>query len=779
MSVRISSHAKKILIAGAILFASSFYPNYVANSEFWGDVLELAGTTLLVLGSCIVITAISESPYVVRFLYAGCIGLVAARALDFTAELPIFYGMPLIGKRGAGTGASIWVLEGAGYTCALLSMLAVLRELFYTKTAAQEEHRRYKSLYEESFLLARVADMSAEAVFGCDCEGVVRTWNLGAQTLFGYTRAEALGNSLADILPDGPQPIDAAFIERILQDRSILDVEAVGRTKVGRQFPAEASFSIVSDDHGEPVGISVVVRDIAKRKQAEQELIASRNLLAGALHAADVGMFIVRSDLQIVEFNARMEELTGERRDTITSLAELARARFNPSVRFADRIRENVFERRSSVEFRNLSITRQDGSIRICNVAVSPIVGEGGQVVGAGGIALDITDREALQAKLLEAQKLESVGRLAGGVAHDFNNLLGGIMGYASLMRQKLEADSPYLRYVESIEDSANRASELTHQLLAFARGTESQVRAVQINDILYDTVQLLERSLDPNIRVITEPSDDLPTIEADPSHMKQMLMNLLINARDAIGESGLIRVSTKAVTVDADLRRRLDLERPGAYVRLDVEDNGCGMPQGVCDRIFEPYFSTKEKGRAYGLGLSVVYGIVHAHGGAMTVQSELGEGSQFQIYLPALGAPAAAPAERPASAPRRTVAGTETVLVVDDEKLIRTLVQDILTAEGYTVLSAASGEEALGIFEQRRAEIDLVLLDLVMPGIGGARTLERLRAIAPDLRCIISSGYGVDSVAPHHLTDSHVRVVAKPYLARALAANVRELLDT
>ncbi|MCP4644680.1 MAG: PAS domain S-box protein [bacterium] len=776
---RISPLAKMLLVVGVLFFAGSYYPNYILQEDTIGDAFDLVGTGALVLGACLIVRSFSKSHYVIGAIYTGAACLTLARVIDFTQEMAFLRGVPFVGDTGLGSTLIMRGLEGFGYCCVLLTMLAVLYELAQLKASAELEHQRYLELHEASLLLARVADMSAEAVFGFDASGAVRTWNLGAESLFGYTSAEAVGRPAAGFLLDAPYPLDSELMARLGAEHPLHDVELAGRTKQGKTFPAGATFSLVSDDAGQPVGVSVIVRDIEEQKRAERELIASRNLLSGALHSADVGMFIIRPDFELVEFNIRMEELTGVRWDGPMSMSEMAQGRFEPTARFVETVLASVFEQREPVEFRNLAVHRQnDNSTRICNMAVSPILGEDGQVVAAGGIAVDITDREALQARLLESQKLESLGRLAGGIAHDFNNILGGILGYASLLRQKFGPDSPYMRYIETIEDSANRASELTHQLLAFSRGGKSQMAAVQLNDLIEETVRLAQPGLNPNITVRVDTADDLPSIEADPNQVKQILMNLLINSRDAVGESGAICIATQAVHVKGEVRRRLNLERAGAYVRLTVSDDGCGMPQEVCDRIFEPFFSTKEKGSAYGLGLSVVYGIVQAHRGSLSVESGLGRGTEFEIHLPASTREAPAATHSPSALPQ-AAGGTETILVVDDERFIRALAQDVLTDAGYTVLCAGSGEEALSLYSEHRDAISLVLLDLVMPGIGGVRTLARLRDIQPDIRCIISSGHGLDSLDSSHFSDPMISFVPKPYQVEALTSAIRELLDS
>ncbi|MBI4557312.1 MAG: PAS domain S-box protein, partial [Candidatus Hydrogenedentes bacterium] len=769
--------AKALLAIGTIVFALSMWFNYGVARPGCGDFLEWIGTSFLMVGGCLIVRSLSRNRYITWCCYAGAAGLIFARLADYIDEFDGLAYVPLFGREGFDHTLFVRGAEGFGYTCLFLTLLAVLFELARMKSAAEREQKRYKDLHEASLFLARVADMSVEAVFGCDREGKIRSWNHGAGQLFGYTARDAIGMRIGELIIEGLNVPERDLVDRVRRLGAITGTEVVARTKEGRRLAAEASFSLVLDTANEPVGVSVIVRDIEKRKQAEQELIASRNILSGALQNADVGMFILDHEGRLVEFNARMEELTGLRRSEAPPLDEISDMLFGSSARFAKSVKDKVLTQGSQVEFRNLALRHRDGRKRVCNLAVSPVMGELGKIVAATGIAVDITDREALHAKLLESQKMESVGRLAGGVAHDFNNLLGGILGYASLLRQQLNTESTFRRQVEAIEDAATRASELTHQLLTFAKGGKYRVEPVNLNEAAQETVKLLSRSVNPNIHVRFEPSRTLSVVEADAAQMQQVLMNLCINARDAIEDEGEISIRIADMHVDENLRICLNLNRIGPYVRVTVSDTGSGMPPEVTQRMFEPFFSTKQHGRGYGLGLSVVYGIVEAHKGAIQVESEVGKGTSIHVYFPATGEPTPAP-QKIARVFRGSTTGSETILVVDDEQLIRAVLHDILQFEGYTVFEAASGEEAIELYASNGHHIALIILDLLMPGMGGAKALTRLREINPDLRCIISSGFGTETVDRAQLVNPHTRFVSKPYQARALMASVRELLD-
>jgi CheY-like chemotaxis protein len=378
---------------------------------------------------------------------------------------------------------------------------------------------------------------------------------------------------------------------------------------------------------------------------------------------------------------------------------------------------------------------------------------------------------------LLEAQKMEGIGRLAGGVAHDFNNILSGILGYASLMSTKLEPGSEFRRYVHVIEESASRAAELTKQLLAFAREEGASRMQVDLNRIVDESLKLVSAGLDPNIQLDFHPGEGVNPVHADPGQLQQLVTNLCINSRDALAGTGAISVRTSNAEIDEAAARRLNLEATGPYVQLTVSDDGCGMPPEVTQRMFEPFFSTKQDGQAYGLGLSVVYGIVSRQKGAIHVESEHKQGTEIHIYIPAASDASAATGkiEAPSAEPAQ---GSETILVVDDEELVRAVVGDILKTAGYTVLEASTGEEAIDLYQRRQGAIGLIVLDLIMPGMGGIRALEELRKIDPEVRCILNSGHTAQTIDTRELTGKHVRFMPKPFQAGVLTTAVRDVLD-
>ncbi|GEM_PF-1023617 len=392
---------------------------------------------------------------------------------------------------------------------------------------------------------------------------------------------------------------------------------------------------------------------------------------------------------------------------------------------------------------------------------------------GILAIAEDITERRRLEELLRQTQKMEAIGALAGGIAHDFNNLLTGILGYASVLQQEVAPDSPLYRDLGAIVDSATRAADLTQQLLTVARSSpHTERKPLDLNAVVREVISLLGRALEPTIAIRVRLAADLCTVLGDAGQLHQTLLNLCLNARDAMPNGGELTIETANLELSEEEARCLPDLRPGRYALVSVTDTGMGMDASVRERIFEPFFTTKEHGR--GLGLAMAYGIVRAHEGTIHVYSEPGQGSTFKVYLPAQGAFPIPAAQRPLEFPQ----GRETILVVDDEESVRAVLRRMLERAGYTVLDAPDGRAAIELYQQREPPIDLVILDLTMPGLGGQETLWCLREINPDVRVIVSSGYSEGGRAGEIQSLRIHGFLQKPYHLAAVLRKVREVLD-
>jgi two-component system cell cycle sensor histidine kinase/response regulator CckA len=386
----------------------------------------------------------------------------------------------------------------------------------------------------------------------------------------------------------------------------------------------------------------------------------------------------------------------------------------------------------------------------------------------------NITEKRRLEQHVLQAQKMESLGTLAGGITHDFNNILAGILGYASFLKSKLNPDHDFFKYVDTIERSAIRAADLTSKLLAFTRGEKVNHKPLNINKLIREILEIIQHTIDKSISVGTKLDESLPTIMGDAGQIQQVVMNLCVNARDAMGGGGkLIIASEKVISADADPQRPADA-KAGMYVKISVSDSGTGMDKDVLARIFDPFFTTKGKGQGSGLGLSVAYGIVKGHEGFITVSSQPGLGSIFNAYFPVSGQP-----EIQEKNSTETLRGCdELIFVIDDEKDIRSFISEVLQNHGYRVLLAENGDQAVGMYKERCRDIALVILDMVMPGKGGEEVFLNMKEINPRVKVLLSTGYSQDGRTGEILTKGVKGFIQKPYDFNQLLAKLRQLLD-
>jgi PAS domain S-box-containing protein len=418
------------------------------------------------------------------------------------------------------------------------------------------------------------------------------------------------------------------------------------------------------------------------------------------------------------------------------------------------------------------------GKMRTVRVIKTPVRDASGEIVGVQGIFWDVSEQRGLEAQLRQAQKMEAVGQLAGGVAHDFNNLLTIILGNIGLIQASLSQEDRRHELLAASEKAARRGAELTAKMLGFSRQTTLRLQPVNLNAAIEEAVALLRRSIDPRIELLTRPANDLWAIEADAGQINQVLMNLCLNARDAMAEGGRLLLDAENVVVGDDTARRQIDARTGEYVRLRVRDTGAGIPAEILPRIFDPFFTTKEPGKGTGLGLAMVFGIVKQHQGWIDCNSKVGAGTCFELYFPRLHtartAPAASNGTRQGTPPGR---GNETILLADDEPMVRNLGSMILQRFGYAVRVAADGQQAVDLYLRERHHIDLVILDLTMPGLSGRDAFRKLVQIDPAVRVLFASGFSAEHIDGPEL-DRVLGFVAKPYTCDELVRAVRTALD-
>lgn len=419
-------------------------------------------------------------------------------------------------------------------------------------------------------------------------------------------------------------------------------------------------------------------------------------------------------------------------------------------------------------------IVSKGGKRIAVSVTASPVRNDNSTVSGVSAIIRDLTERRLLEEQLRQSQKLEALGALAGGIAHDFNNLLSVILGYGELALDRLKDDNPVRRQIIQMRAAADKAASLARQLLAFSRRQVLEPRVLDLNSVVSGLEKILRRVIGENIELKIDLATDLGHVKADPTRVEQIIMNLVVNARDAMPIGGRLSISTGNCELDEEYVRKHSSTQPGSYVMIGVSDSGAGIPPEIQSRIFEPFFTTKGPGKGTGLGLSTVYGIVKQSGGHIWVYSEVGKGTTFKIYLPRVQEKISAN-----SKPQEEVdlSGTETVLLVEDAAHLRELAREFLSNSGYRVIEASNGAEALELAAQHQGQIDLLLTDVIMPGMSGAELARKVMEARPSVQVIYASGYTADAISQHGVLDEGVVLIEKPYTRDKLLRKIREVL--
>jgi PAS domain S-box-containing protein len=547
------------------------------------------------------------------------------------------------------------------------------------------------------------------------------------------------------------------------------DFEAPMITAKGRRIWVRIRSSAVMED-GKVVKLVSAHQDITDRKQAESDMV----LQAAALSATAIPMMITDHDGVVVWVNAAFTECTGYGAAEALGMnpRDLMKSGVHDPAFYGDLWRTI---KAGKVWHGEVTNRRKDGTLYPELQTITPVTSADGRITHFISVKRDVSKDKQLEAQFLQAQKMETVGRLAGGIAHDFNNLLTVIIGTVDFLLAKVEDSDPAAADLGSIKAAGARAAVLTRQLLAFSRKQIMRLEVLDVNAAIEGVRPMLQRLIGKDVRLAFELAESVGHVRADAGQLEHVIMNLAVNARDAMPEGGTLTIRTQDVELDADFAARHPSVEPGHHIMVAFSDTGVGMSEGTRDRIFEPFFTTKELGRGTGLGLSTVYGIVKQSGGSIWVESEPGRGTVFKIYFPRADTSAAARTPPP-TPPRGT--GTETVLIVDDDQALVRVAARALRAAGYDVLTATDAGEAVRVLEQLGAQVNLLLTDLVLPDINGRELAIRMATAHPGLRVLITSGYADDTILQHGLIDPTVHFIAKPYTVAALGEMVRMVLD-
>ena len=652
----------------------------------------------------------------------------------------------------AETAAQIYAFLAVASLCGLVSA-AVLDERELAARRQRESEDRYRA----------VVEAVTDVILTTDDDGRIQFVNPAVEGTFGYSPDELIGQELTLLLPEAfgrfTFPWHAAAM--------------AGLRKDGTEIQLEVSFGERSDDARRVS--TAILRDISEKRAAEQALAATEDRMRFALEASCVGVWEVDFATGVTRWSTTLEALhglaPGAFGGTFGAFIEQIYAEDRPQIE-AEIERATRNHTDASIAYRSIW---PDGSIHWLSGVGRTFYDASGNPTRAVGIGFDVTERRALEEQYRQAQKMEAIGQLAGGVAHDFNNLLTAIQGYGSMLAEEFDSDSPHREDVGEILHAATRAASLTRQLLAFSRQQVLAPRALNLGDSVCAIEPMLRRLIGEHIDLQTRIDPDVGQVLADFGQIEQVILNLAVNARDAMPNGGFLLLEVSNAELDEDYARtHLSIE-PGRYVTLAVSDNGVGMDAATAARIFDPFFTTKPVGKGTGIGLSTVYGIVKQSNGAIRVYSEPGRGTTFRAYLPRVDQQAEIAGVATAETHRP---GTETVLLVEDDAAIRKMAKRALERAGYTTLSAGTPAEAFEAAKAYDGEIDLLLTDVVLPEMSGRVVAQKLSQQQPGLRVLYMSGYTGDAVLLRGVLEREAQFLQKPFTHNDLLRKVRETLD-
>ena len=635
-------------------------------------------------------------------------------------------------------------------------------------------YRIRKRLVEREELFHLISENAADMIAVVDMNGQRLFNSLSYEKVLGYSPEELQASrAFEQVHPDDKESVRQAS-EDARNSGLGKTLEYRFRHKNGTWLVLESTSSVIRNGEGEPEKFVIVNRDITERKRAEGALRRSEANSRSVVQDAPYGIYRASVTGRFLQVNPALTKMLGYEAEEELLQNALAADIFLHVGEYHRLVK--LLTHTEEIKDLELEWKKQDGTPIVVRCSGRRINDESGVPAYFEVFAEDVSEKRVLEKQLQMAQKMEAIGRLSGGIAHDFNNLLGVIIGYSRVLKKELSQDNALCEHATEIEKAGQRAASLTKQLLAFSRQQVLTPAVLNLSTLASDMEKMLPRLLGEDIEVALELDPALDNVKADQTQIEQVILNLAVNARDAMPNGGKLKLKTANAELDQAYTRGHPGSKAGSYVLLSVTDTGTGMDAGTMAHIFEPFFTTKERGKGTGLGLATVYGIVKQSNGYIWLNSVVGQGTSFEIYLPRYSGEQVVNAHKPVSEER--LSGSETILLVEDAEPLRKLAQRFLEGSGFHVLSAANGEEALEVAARFAGTFDLLLTDVVMPGINGRMLAEQLMPRRPGMRVLYMSGYTDSFIAGHGVLDPHIHLLHKPFTEEVLIRSVREALD-
>jgi len=646
-----------------------------------------------------------------------------------------------------------------------LSLIAVVAQ------DITERRRTELNLRNTKNILMALIEASPLPMFDMDLDGNVQTiWNTAAEETFGWKREEILGRQTPLVSEENEEELDD-LLDHIAEGNSITELEVQRMKKDGHLIDVSISAAPVRSSSGEVTGVMMVLANVTERKRAENQL---RKFKLGIERSGEV-IFMTDSDGVIDYVNPAFSKVYGyEASEAIGSTPRILKSGLY-GTEFYNQFWQTILSKQV-VDGEIVNRTQQ-GDLVTVQASTNPILSEEGQTIGFLAIHRDVTRQKQMEEQYRQSQKMQSIGRLAGGVAHDLNNLLTPIMGYAELLTRIIHDDETLVSYAQQIHHATDRAKDLTQQLLAFGRKQTLKMETIDSGAAISKFEKILRRTIREDIDLQFHLKPESGHIRIDQSQIGQVIVNLAVNAQDAMPEGGRLTIGTDNIKLSRREAQRIPELVPGSCVLITISDTGEGIDSEILPQIFEPFFTTKRNGEGTGLGLATVYGIVKQHQGHISVVSEKGHGTTFRIYLP-LVEPDTNETTRSAELSRSTT-GEETILITEDDDMVRNYVRNLLMEKGYQVIDAGDGTAAIKAVEKQSGDIDLLISDVIMPGMNGKELYDHINDRYPDIKVLYISGYTDDVISKHGILERGISFLQKPFSNKQLMKKIREILDS